>query len=72
MRLGRLVSLWSESMKGLEEPKYSVHKLHVSFKSLDVDIMNDESQRDYVRAIKRLITYSQKKYPTIFSNMVRS
>eukprot|EP01017_Pseudomicrothorax_dubius_P051117 TRINITY_DN9781_c0_g1_i2.p1 TRINITY_DN9781_c0_g1~~TRINITY_DN9781_c0_g1_i2.p1 ORF type:complete len:373 (-),score=100.78 TRINITY_DN9781_c0_g1_i2:105-1223(-) len=33
-------------------------------------ILNDETQRKYIQSIKRLLTFSQKKYPTDPSKMV--
>jgi pre-mRNA-splicing factor 18 len=33
-------------------------------------VMNDETQRKYLQSIKRLITYAQKRHPTLPSQMV--
>ena len=33
-------------------------------------VMNDETQRKYLQAVKRLITYAQKAHPTVPSQMV--
>lgn len=33
-------------------------------------VMNDETQRKYLQAIKRVITYAQKRHPTLPSQMV--
>jgi pre-mRNA-splicing factor 18 len=34
------------------------------------DVLNDETQRKYIQAVKRLLTFCQKKYPTQASKMM--
>lgn len=38
--------------------------------TMGAHVMNDETQRKYLTAIKRLITFAQKSYPTVPSQMV--
>ena len=33
-------------------------------------ILNDDTQRRYIQSVKRLMTFAQKRYPTIPSKMV--
>jgi Prp18 domain. len=60
-------------MKDLEEQDYLVLKLHVYNNTTylnELDILNDETQRKYLQAIKRLMTVAQKKDPADYSRNV--
>ena len=76
MHHGQWVLPWLVSMKDQEDQKFSVLKLHVRifFYLKDVimriDILNDETQRKYLQAIKRLMTVAQKLHPADYARNV--
>jgi succinate dehydrogenase hydrophobic anchor subunit len=70
IRLGQWELQWWVFMKDPAEPRFSLLKslvstifMRFSLKIIFLDILNDETQRKYLQALKRLITLAQKLYP---------
>jgi pre-mRNA-splicing factor 18 len=45
------------------------HSTAVCVLRCPTDVLNDENQRKYIQAMKRLMTYCQHKFPTVPSKM---